>query len=82
MKNANLPQNGNFIMNSSREIFIYEDCGKWVMLTNYYTNKRSIFSTTVFQQLWKNRNYNCITNPENLTELNNTMRFASRLIVK
>ena len=82
MNTKSLPENGSFIVGSGGWIHCYEACDSFILLTNYYTGKRLVFSVGSFQKHWDNGFYQPVSKSVDAAALNDTYRFASRLIVK
>jgi hypothetical protein len=82
MKTNTLPANQSYIRNGFGQQFQIHYQGERVLLQNHYTGKLNLLSLTVFTQLWKNKNYDTVINPNSISEHLDTRAIASRFLVK
>jgi hypothetical protein len=80
---TNIPSVGNYIRNGFGSTFqIIEKTEKRTSLKDFYTGKELHMSTSVFEQLWKNKNYDTVRNPESIREKMDSASIASRFLIK
>jgi hypothetical protein len=82
MQTNTLPTHQSFIRNGFGTIFQVHYQGEQVILKNHQTEKLIGLSLTVFKQLWKNKNYDTVINPNSVREYLDTRAIASRFLIK
>lgn len=82
MQTNKLPNHQSYIRNGFGQTFRVHYQAERVILENHQTGKLIALSLTIFQQLWKNRNYDTVNNPNSIRELVDTRAIASRFLIK
>jgi hypothetical protein len=82
MQTNKLPENSTYIRNGFGQQFRVHYQEESVILQNYHTGKLTQLSLRVFTQLWKNRNYDTVINPNSIRESLDTKAIASRFLIK
>ena len=82
MQTSTLPTNQSYIRNGFGQQFQVHYQGEQVILKNYQTGKLTQLSLRVFTQLWKNKNYDTVINPNSTREYLDTRSIASRFLIK
>ena len=82
MQTNTLPANQSYIRNGYGQQFQVHYQGEQVILKNHQTGKLTQLSLRVFAQLWKNKNYDTVINPDSTREYLDTRALASRFLIK
>ena len=83
VNSTNTPSVGNYIRNGFGSIFqIIAITEKRIVLKDFHTDRDLRMSTSVFEKMWKNKNYDLVRNPQSIREKIDTASIASRFLIK